>query len=88
MTELRDANIDLSHLPIYIISASDKKTETLHKTYLQELIDHSNSDIKKLVEYQKLHYIHITDPDIVINDLKKFIAELEASAILKPSVIN
>ncbi len=82
MAELRNTNIYVSHLPIYIISARHKQEKTAHSAYLQELVDDSQSDIKKLVEYQKPHYIHITDPDIIINHLKEFLMKLDQSSIL------
>ncbi len=78
--EIQKTNMDVSHLPIYIIYANDSSKGASHKNLLQEWIDHSNSNIKKMVEYQKPHYIHITNPDIVINDLQKFVNALKTSS--------
>ncbi|GAA4278374.1 hypothetical protein GCM10022259_30990 [Aquimarina mytili] len=78
--QFKSANIDLSHLPIYIISASKNDGEVRQK-YLdlyQELIDHSNHPVKKLVDYKNSpHHIHITNPDIVLKELSEFVSKIE-----------
>lgn len=77
-SELRQAKKDLSQLPMYIIYANDKTTDTSRRDLLQELVDNSKSGIKKLIEYKKPHYIHVSDPNIVLNDLRTFINKIEA----------
>ncbi|MCL6293478.1 alpha/beta fold hydrolase [Jejuia spongiicola] len=70
----KSANVNLSSLPIYILSATatdgDYKERSL--ALMKELINHSKSNIKEHKVYDKPHHIHVTDPKIVIADLKEF----------------
>lgn len=72
--QFKSSNVDLSELPVYIISATapdgDQKNRNLR--LMEELIVHSNSDIKKHLIYDKPHHIHLTDPEIVIAGLREF----------------
>jgi len=74
------ADMDLSHLPIYILSVS--KEDTLFQRqasgYYQELIDASAHEVKKWIAYEgKPHHLHRSDPAIVAAEIREFVARLQ-----------
>lgn len=72
--QFKNGNVDNSALPIYIISATSQDGDFKNRNlaFMEELISHSNSEIKKHVIYDKPHQIHLTDPEIVIAGLREF----------------
>ena len=79
--QFKASNMDLSALPIYIISATANSGENEEKFmgYMQELIQHSSSEIKKHVIYEKPHHIHVTDPELVLSELREFTNRLTSA---------
>lgn len=73
--EFRLANMDISHLPICIVSAKSdsESTERVNKQLYKELIDHSVNPIRKLIEHNASHNIHLSNSKLVIQDFKDFL---------------
>lgn len=78
--QFKSTDMNLSNMPIYIISAtaSDGEYKDKNLKLMEELIDHSDSEIKKHLIYDKPHHIHLTDPEIVLTDLKEFVNRIFA----------
>ncbi|MEW7290630.1 alpha/beta fold hydrolase [Aquimarina sp. 2304DJ70-9] len=80
--QFKKASINLSDLPIYIVSASKNDGEFKDRSLAlyQELIDHSNHPIKKLVDFENSpHHIHVADPNIVLKELNEFMTKIESN---------
>jgi hypothetical protein len=82
MQQMKDANIDLTTIPMYIISTSTKGTVNDNKdaAIMKAIIARSKNNISKHVSYNKPHNIHITNPEIVLNEFYEFFDKINLKA--------
>ena len=70
----KNAAVDHSDIPIHIISATSQDADLAQSDlhFMQLLMEHTKSPIKSHVVFNKPHHIHVTDPQIVIEEFRTF----------------
>ncbi len=90
INQFRSEKPNLAQFPIYIISATAKdgqyKEENLN--LMNELIEQSESEIKKHIIEDKPHHIHLTDPEIVLTELREFSSRIFYKTTAANNVYN